>query len=77
MYFQTLRSQFPLKVTQVQENLTMIVIAVNLIKIALAVLFALGERKAGKTLVFLFYPLRLMFYYNPFSIYNQPKMGHF
>lgn len=77
MWYQSWKSQFPLKVTQVRENLTLIVILVNLVKIALALLFALGERKAGLTLVFLFYPLRLMFFYNPFSIYNQPKQAQF
>jgi len=49
------------------------VIAVSIFKIFLAVLFVGGERKAGKALLLFFYPLRLIFYYNPFSMYNQPQ----
>ena len=38
-----------------------------------ALLFAGGERKAGKVMIWVFYPIKVLFYYNPFSMYNQPR----
>ena len=52
------------------ENL---VIACNLFKIITTILFVLGERLAAKTLILFIQPLRLMFYYNPRSMLNQPR----
>jgi hypothetical protein len=69
-YHQMMQRQFPLQVAKVALNLHAIIITVSLIKIVLALLFAGGERRAGKVFVWFFYPLRLIFYYNPFSIYN-------
>ena len=62
-----------MQVTQVAQNLTAIIVCVSISKIILAMFFAAGERRAGMSFVWLFYPLRLMFYYNPFSMYNLPR----
>ena len=71
-YFQILRTQFPLQPIQVAANIHKIVIAVSAFKIILALLIFQGERRAGNVIVWVINPLRLLFYYNPFSMYNQP-----
>ena len=68
-----MRSQFPITLAQVTANLHSIIIFVSLLKICLAILFVGGEHRAGKAFVWVIYPLRLMFYYNPYSVSNLPS----
>lgn len=63
----------PASIWTVSQNLHAIIVLISLIKISLALLFLGGEKSAAWFLVWVFYPLRTLFYYNPFSEYNQPR----
>lgn len=60
----------PIDKITMRESAETIVMVICFIKIALAVLFLQGERKAAGLLMSI-YPLRLCFYYNPWEINNQ------
>lgn len=74
IYMNLMNRSLPVAVTSIAQNLTLIIVSASVIKIVLALLFAAGEQRAGKVLVWLFYPLRILFYFNPFSQYNQPRV---
>ena len=54
-----------------------IVIGISVIKIILGLLFAGGDRNAGWYMIWVFYPLRVIMYYDPWSKYNQPRKSEF
>lgn len=45
----------------------MIIVVISLMKIWNAVFFILGDARAGNWLIYLFYPVRLIVFYNPFA----------
>ena len=63
----------PICVYTVSSNLHLIVTSICIIKILLAVLFAGGSKRSGHFICYFVYPVRLLFYFNPFSEHNMPK----
>ena len=73
VYQQMMGEHLPASITSVSQNLSLIIVVISIIKISLALLFVGGEKSAAWFLIWVFYPLRTLFYYNPFSEYNQPR----
>lgn len=60
----------PLNLITVAKNVNLIVTTICILKFLAAVFFMGGEKWAGYVLAFWFYPVRILFYFNPYSMYN-------
>ena len=64
-------AKLPLSVMQNIGYSYFLVITANIVKLMMGVVFAMGDRRAGHYLIYIIYPFRLLFYFNPLNEKNR------